>query len=191
MSTRTADTSAPVIEEIAQRWSPRSFDAEHALPEGELRSVFEAARWAASASNTQPWRFIIARRGTETFAKVQAALVEFNQIWATNAAALVVNITTTHDETGAPLVWSEYDLGQAVATYSLQAQADGLYAHQMGGFDAAALVTTFNLSETQKPVSVTAIGKLDDAHKLPDFLAEREVAPRQRLALDDIVIVND
>lgn len=191
MSDRIADTSAPVIDVIATRWSPRSFDSSHELPEGELRSVFEAARWAASASNTQPWRFIIARRGTETFAKVQAALVEFNQMWAANAAVLVVNVAVTANTNGEPQIWAEYDLGQAVASYSLQAQADGLYAHQMGGFDAEALRTSFDLAATFKPVSVTAIGKLDAAHKLPDFLEEREVAPRERKALDELVIVND
>ena len=191
MNARHADTSAPVIDPIASRWSPRSFATEHSLPEGELRGVFEAARWAPSASNSQPWRFIIARRGGDAFTKVESALVGFNQQWAGRAAALVVNVALTVDAEGNAQRWAEFDLGQAVATYSLQARAEGLYAHQMGGFDADAIRAAFGLTEHQVPVSITAIGAIGEPEQLPDTLREREVAPRSRMELDDIILLND
>ncbi len=191
MNARHAETSAPIIDPIASRWSPRSFATEHSLPEGALRGVFEAARWAPSASNTQPWRFIIARRGGEAFAKVEATLIGFNQQWAGRAAALVVNVAETVGAEGKTQRWAEYDLGQAVATYSLQARAEGLYAHQMGGFDPEALRTAFGLTEHQVPVSVSAIGAIGEPEQLPDTLREREVAPRSRMDLDDLILLND
>lgn len=191
MTPRTAQTSAPVLDALAERWSPRAFDADHAFPEGTLRGIMEAARWAPSASNTQPWRFILARRGTETFAQVEAALVGFNQAWAGKAAALIVNVAVTVDPEGKPYRWAEYDLGQAVAHLSIQAQAEGYFTHQMGGFDADAIVASFGLAEGLRPVSITAIGELGDAEALPDPLREREAAPRTRIDLDDLILVRD
>ena len=191
MSPRTAQTSAPVIDTIAERWSPRSFDADHTLPEGALRGIFEAARWAPSASNTQPWRFIVTRRGSESFARVAETLMGFNQQWAVNAAALIVNVANTVDAEGKPLPWAEYDLGQAVSHLSVQATAEGFHVHQMGGFDRAAVAAAFGLAETQTPVSITALGRLGSADLLPDVLRERETAPRTRVDLDDLILVND
>ncbi len=191
MNSRAVETSVPLIDELANRWSPRAFSAEHSFAEGALRGAFEAARWAPSANNTQPWRFILARRGSENFAKVQAALRGFNQVWAGNAAALIVNIAITENENGDPQPWATYDLGQAVAHLSIQAQADGLHVHQMGGFDRDAIVEDFGLSTGQQPISVTAIGELGSADQLPDPLRERESAPRVRRELDELFIVRD
>ena len=115
----------------------------------------------------------------------------FNQQWAGRAAALIVNVAETLDAEGAPLRWAEYDLGQAVATYSLQARAEGLYAHQMGGFDGEAIRAAFGLKEGQVVVSVTALGALGDPEQLPDPLREREVAPRSRKDLDELILLND
>lgn len=100
MNPRLAQTSVPLLDSLAERWSPRAFNTEHSLPEGALRGIFEAARWAPSANNTQPWRFIIARRGSESFAKVEAALLGFNQAWAGAAAALVVNVAVDRRRRG-------------------------------------------------------------------------------------------
>ena len=191
MNPRTAVTSAPVLDSIATRWSPRAFDADHSLPEGALRGVFEAARWSARSNTSQPWRFIIARRGSASFAKVEAALMGFNQAWAGTAAALVVNVAETLNAEGQEQPWASYDLGQAVASYSLQAHSEGLYVHQMGGFDRQAIREAFSLEAGQEPISVAAIGLLGDADQLPDALREREIAPRNRRALDEIVLVND
>ena len=188
---RLADTSAPVIDHIAERWSPRAFDTDFTLEEGALRGIFEAARWAPSASNTQPWRFVIARRGSEAFGKITANLMGFNQAWAGSASALVVNIAETQTADGNPQPWAVYDLGQAVAYLSLQAQSEGLHLHQMGGFDADAIAAAFGLDERHSVISVTAIGRLGAPEQLPEPLAERETAPRTRLAVEELVLVND
>ncbi|GAA1611843.1 nitroreductase family protein [Leucobacter chromiireducens] len=191
MSPRTAQTSAPVLDTLAERWSPRAFDASHAFDKGALRGVFEAARWAPSANNSQPWRFILARRGSESFAKIEDTLAGFNKMWAGSAAALVVNIAEVADAEGNPQPWAEYDLGQAVAHLSVQAHAEGLYVHQMGGFDRAAISAAFGLEERFVPVSVMVIGAIGAVEQLPEPLREREVAPRTRIELEDLFVARD
>ncbi len=188
---RTAQTSTPLLEILAERWSPRAFDPEAILEPGALAGAFEAARWAPSASNTQPWRFIVARRGTETFEKIAATLMGGNEYWAGSAAALVVNIAVTTDAAGKTLPWAQYDLGQAVAHLSVQAHSEGLYVHQMGGFYADQIRAAFDLAENQTPVSVMTIGTLGDDEVLPEGFRERERAPRQRLPLEDIILHNN
>lgn len=137
----------------------------------------------------QPWRFIVARRGSEAFATVHGALLGFNQAWADSAAVLVVNLAETVDDAGKPRPWARYDLGQAVAHLTVQAQHEGLHTHQMGGFDAAVLREAFGLDERLEAVSITAIGVLGDVDALPDPLREREVAPRVRKPLGELVLV--
>ncbi|WP_438853568.1 nitroreductase family protein [Agromyces sp. M3QZ16-3] len=187
-TSRHVPTDAPLIAPLVERWSPRAYDPTAELSEETLRTLLEAARWAPSANNVQPWRFIVARRGTEAFTAIHDALMGFNQAWADSAAALVVNVAETVDEAGTPRPWAKYDLGQAVAYMSLQAQHDGLHTHQMGGFDAARLAEVFGLRAGLDVVSVSAIGKVGDASALPEPLREREVAPRSRKPLDEIVI---
>lgn len=188
---RIAVTSAPISEVIAGRWSPRSFDTSVDISDVQLASALEAARWSASANNTQPWRFIVARRGTDEHAKIVEHLMGFNQQWANSAAALIVNIAETATEDGTPLRWAEYDLGQAAATLSLQAHKDGLHVHQMGGFDPDGLREAFSLDARFEVVSVTALGMLAAPDALAnEVLREREVAPRLRKPLEDIVLVS-
>ena len=189
ITSRHADTDAPLITALVERWSPRAYDPAAELSDDDVRTMLEAARWAPSANNVQPWRFIVARRGTDAFTTVHDALMGFNQAWADSAAALVVNIAEVTDETGKPRPWAKYDLGQAVAHMSVQAQHDGLHTHQMGGFDAARLVESFDLRDGLEVVSITAVGKVGDASALPEPLREREVAPRSRKPLDELVIV--
>lgn len=190
-SPRTAQTSTPLIEILAERWSPRAFDPEAVLEPGALAGAFEAARWAPSAANTQPWRFIIARRGTESFDKIAATLMGGNEYWAGSAAALVVNIAETTDAKGNAQPWAQYDLGQAVAHLTVQAHSEGLYVHQMGGFYPEQVRTSFDLAENQNPVSIMTIGTLGDAEVLPEGFRQRELAPRQRLPLDHIILHNN
>lgn len=188
-SNRHADTSAPLLGALVERWSPRAYDPDAEVSTETLRTIFEAARWAPSANNVQPWRFIVARRGTDGFAKIHDTLLGFNQAWADSAAVLVVNLAETVDAEGATRPWARYDLGQAVAHLTVQAQHEGLHTHQMGGFDTARLRAAFDLDERLEPVSITAIGVLGDAEALPDALREREQAPRVRRPLDDLVSV--
>ncbi|MGJ0204148.1 nitroreductase family protein [Leucobacter sp. gxy201] len=191
MNPRAAQTSAPVIDALAERWSPRAFDTDHTFRENALRSIFEAARWAPSANNTQPWRFILARRGSESFAKIESALMGFNQAWAGSAAALVVNIAEVVDPEGNPRTWAEYDLGQAVAHFSVQAHSEGYFTHQMGGFERERIIADFGLDERLKPISITAIGTMGSLDQLPEKLRERETAPRERIVVEDLLLVRD
>ncbi|RDV45119.1 nitroreductase [Leifsonia sp. ku-ls] len=187
---RTADVSAPLLPTLAERWSPRSFDPTVGIDDVTLRSALEAARWSPSANNSQPWRFIVARRGTEAFTTIVENLAGFNKAWASSAAVLVVAAAEVVDEDGNERRWAVYDLGQAVAHLTIQAHHDGLHAHQMGGFDAEGLRTAFGLEERFVPTSVTAIGVLGDPEALPEPLRTRESAPRARRALEEIAVVH-
>ena len=190
LNSRAAVTAAPLIPALAERWSPRAFDPSAVVPETALTAALEAARWSPSASNTQPWRFVVARRGTTEFDTIAAALMGFNQAWAGSASVLIVAFAEVKDAEGNDRRWATYDLGQAVAHLSVQAHHDGLHVHQMGGFDGDALRTAFGIEDRFVPTSVSAIGVLGDPNALPDPLRERELAPRTRAALDDIVVVN-
>ena len=191
ITSRKADTEAPLITPLVERWSPRAYDPSAIVEPGVIRTILEAARWAPSANNVQPWRFIVARRGTDAFATVHDALLGFNQAWADSAAVLVVNIAEIVDQTGTARPWARYDLGQAVAHLTVQAQHEGLHTHQMGGFDAAKLHAAFGLDARLDVVSITAIGVLGDVDALPDPLREREAAPRLRKPLDELVLVGE
>lgn len=187
---RIAQTDSPVLEVLAGRWSPRAYDVDAPIDEGKLASALEAARWSPSASNTQPWRFLVVRRGTAEHALVNEALMGFNRVWAGNAAVLIVALAETETEDGKALPWATYDVGQAVAHLSVQAHHDGLYVHQMGGFEADQLRTAFSLDARFTPVTVAAVGMIGEADSLPEALAERERAPRVRRAMNETVLVN-
>lgn len=187
---RTAQTSAPILDVLAERWSPRSYDASAEIPTETLTALLEAARWSPSAANSQPSRFIVARRGTPEFDSIVGTLVGFNAAWAGSAAALIVALAETVDSEGAPRPWAVYDLGQAVAHLSVQAHHEGLHVHQMAGFDKDGVRTAFGVDERFDPVTVAAVGVLAGPEALEnDVLREREVAPRTRLPLDEIVLV--
>jgi nitroreductase len=185
---RFAQTDAPLIGALVERWSPRAYDRDAIVSPEVVDVLLEAARWAPSANNSQPWRFVVAHRGTPEFTAIHDALMGFNQAWADSAAVLIVNIAETTDAEGRERPWATYDLGQAVAHLSVQAQHEGLHTHQMGGFDGEALKAAFGLGDTLQVVSVIALGVPGDVDVLPDALREREVAPRQRLTLDELVL---
>ncbi|MGK9149205.1 nitroreductase family protein [Plantibacter flavus] len=188
IATRTATTDAPILEVLAERWSPRAFVSEP-VAESKIASALEAARWSPSAYNIQPWRFIVGNRGTETFDRIAEQLVEFNQAWAAKAGTLIVAVAETVDENGKERSHAIYDLGQAVAHLSVQAHSDGLFAHQMSGFSPEGVAAAFNLPDGLVPVTVTALGEVGDPESLPEgMLRERETAPRTRLPLADLII---
>lgn len=185
---RLAQTSRPVLDVLAARWSPRAFDADAPVDEATLTSALEAARWSPSANNSQPWRFVVARRGTPEHAAVVGTLMGFNSVWAGDAAVLIVALAETATAEGTPQRWAVYDLGQAVAHLSIQAHHDGLHVHQMGGFEPDAVRAAFDIDERFEPVTVIALGRLGDPDTLPEKLRERESAPRVRKPLDEIVL---
>lgn len=184
---RTAVTHAPILDVLAARRSTRVFDAVAPIDEALLASALEAARWSPSANNSQPWRFIVARRGTAEHATVAATLMGFNQAWAGAASVLVVFAAQTSVD-GNPLPWAVYDTGQAAAHFTIQAHADGLHTHQMGGFDRAALADAFGMGPDLTPVTVIAVGTLGDIDAAPEALRERENAPRERRPLTQSLI---
>ncbi|KHK97612.1 nitroreductase [Microbacterium mangrovi] len=187
---RTATTDAPIIDVLAERWSTRIFDPASVIDEAALASALEAARWAPTAANTQAWRVIVARRGSAAHAKVMESLMGFNASWAGDAAALVVFVAeTTRD--GEPLVWAQYDAGQVAAHFTVQAHADGLSTHQMGGFHRDVISAAFGLSDDFTPLTVMAVGELGDIRTASEELQQRENAPRVRRAVAESVLVND
>ncbi|RNE67255.1 nitroreductase family protein [Cryobacterium tepidiphilum] len=187
---RSADTEAPILPILAERWSPRGFDAEAVIDEDTLTTILEAARWAPSASNIQPARFIVARRGSSAFDTIHDALAGFNRAWADAASVLIVGVAELNIDAERENPWAKYDLGQAVAHLSIQAQHEGLHTHQMGGFDPAALGAAFDLSDDQAVVTVTALGMLGDPELLPEELRKRESAPRTRKPLSELLLVD-
>lgn len=190
-ASRRAATDAPLISPLVERWSPRAYDAAAEVHPDVIRTILEAARWAPSANNAQPWRFIVARRGTPAFATVYDALNGWNRAWADSAALLIVNLAEVVDPEGRARPWARYDLGQAVAHLTVQAQHEGLHTHQMGGFDATRITEAFGLDSSLDVVSITAIGVLGDADALPETLRERESAPRHRRPLDELVLLGE
>ena len=187
---KTASTTVPVHPLLAERWSPRGFDRAHELGEDSLTALLEAARWAPSAQNTQPWRFLVARRGDEAHDRIFAALAPGNQAWAGAASVLVLVAASTVGDDGRPQPWALYDTGQAVAALITQAQADGLAVHQMGGFDTAAVCAEFGLGESLTPVVVIAIGRRDALADLPEPFAARETAPRSRHPVSKLLLTD-
>jgi nitroreductase len=185
---KTASTTVPVHPLLAERWSPRGFDRAHEIGDEALSALLEAARWAPSAGNSQPWRFLVTRRGDPAHDRLFAALAPGNQVWAGAASALILAAASTAGDDGRPQPWALYDTGQAVAALVTQAQADGLSVHQMGGFDTDAVRAGFGLPEALTPVVVLAIGRNDGPDSLPGPLAARETAPRARRPLGDLLL---
>lgn len=159
--------------QFTERWSPRAFNGE-AIPEETLLSFFEAARWAPSAYNSQPWRFLYARRDTQNWQRYLGLLNEFNRSWAQHASALVIVISkTTFVAPGAteetPALWSTFDTGSAWGHLALQASLSGWHTHGMAGFDQELTRKELNIPEEYALHAAVAVGKLGDKATLhPD-----------------------
>lgn len=185
---RRAPTDQPIADLLARRWSPRSYEAGHEISDNEVATLLEAARWAPSAQNRQPRRFIVGRRGTDVHARLASTINERNQVWAPRASLLILGIVERHATDGEPQRFSEYDLGQAIAHLSVQAQALGLHVRQMGGFDAQQAAAEFGIEEPLEPFVTVAVGRATPADELEESFVERDTAPRVRLPLDDLVL---
>ncbi|QDG51064.1 nitroreductase [Persicimonas caeni] len=187
-SSKLAATDHPVHDLIARRFSPRAF-ANKPIDDATLRSIFEAARWAPSAFNAQPWSFIVARREDETaFEKASSMLMDGNKRWATEAAALVLVMAQTHDpETGRNYSHGRHDVGLATGFLLLQALDHDVYAHPMAGIHRDKIAEAYGIPEHFEPITALALGYLGEPADLPDDLEERERAPRSRRPQDDFV----
>lgn len=165
---------------LASRWSPRDFDPVHAVGQDEVDLLVEAARWAPSAGNSQPWAFVAGRRGDETHARLVAALAPSSARWAPSAGLLVANLCHRYVE-DTDWDYSEfalYDLGQAVAHMTLQARALGLHVRQFRAFDRAALAESLGVPAHWEVTTLSAIGR-SAAGPVPP--AERDRLPRTDL----------
>ncbi|MFB9906311.1 nitroreductase family protein [Allokutzneria oryzae] len=188
---RPAETSAPLHQVIAERWSPRVLDPKAEITDGQLRALFEAARWAPSWGNSQPARYLVGKRGDPTFERIYATLTRGNKSWAGSAGALVLGIAVTRGEDGEPVPYAEYGLGLATQNLVLQAVAEGLVAHQMAGFSPDAAKAAFELPEGMEPLVAIAIGHFGDGEGVDPGLVERDTKPRSRKPLDELVFGSD
>jgi nitroreductase len=162
-----------INEIFTNRWSPRAMSGQE-IDEKTLLSLFEAARWAPSANNNQPWRFIYARRNTKHWDKFFQLLAEGNQVWAKNAAVLIVIISKTTFDNGKPSITHSFDAGAAWVSLALQGSQNGLVIHGMQGFDYDRAKKVLNIPDGYQVEAMIALGKQGKKEDLPDYLQERE-----------------
>jgi len=193
LASRDAVTSVELHPLLAGRWSPRAFDPAP-VDDVDVTALLEAARWAPSANNYQPWRFLVGRVGRDgadaTYKGIYDALAEFNQQWASGAPVLIAATVEVEHEDGSTREIAPYELGLAVAQLSVEASARGLHVHQMGGFDAGQIGATFGVPPQYRTVVVLALGRLGDPEALPAWAAARESAPRERKPLSEIAFAD-
>jgi nitroreductase len=178
----------PVHDLIKERRSPLAY-SERSVGREELRSLLEAARWAASSYNQQPWHFIVAtKEDPREYERLLGCIVPANALWAASAPVLMLSVAKlTYDSNGAPNRHALYDVGQATANLAIQATALGLAVHQMGGFDMERARAEFQIPEGYEPVAAIAVGYSGDTESLPESLRERASAPRTRRELGKFV----
>ena len=182
----TRTTQAPAHEQFVRRWSPRAMSGQ-ALTMEELRTLVEAARWAPSCFNSQPWRFIYGLRGTEAFDRLFGVLMDMNQTWAQNAGAVLAIVSrNTFEHNGKPAPTHSFDTGSAWMNLALQAQHMGLVAHAMWGFEHADAPGVLGLDDQHEVQAMVAIGHPGQRDDLPEPYNEREV-PSPRKDLDEIL----
>lgn len=176
-----------VLAPFLERWSPRAF-ADREVSRADLKRVFEAARWAPSSGNAQPWRFIVGIKGSETHRKIGAALAGYNKDWAPKAPVLILGTAAALNSRGGANGYALYDLGAAAVSITLEAAALGLVTHQMGGYDKEVIRKELGIPESYALGSVMALGYQDEPAALgEEELIKREIAPRQRKPLSDVV----
>ena len=185
---KPADTHFPIHDLLSRRWSPRAF-AERPVEPEKIQRVLEAARWASSCFNEQPWVFIIATVDQPAeHNKLLSCLVEGNQVWAKRAPLLMITVAKQHfDHNGQPNRHAFHDVGLAVGNLVVQATDMDLVVHQMAGILPEAIRECFSLPSGYEPVTGIAIGYPGDLTTLPEEIRERERAPRSRKALQDFV----
>jgi nitroreductase len=185
---RSAPTDHPIDALLARRWSPRAF-ADRPVDAASLRQMFEAARWAPSSYNDQPWFYLVAaRENPEEFRRMLDCLVEFNQGWAKAAPVLAISVArTTFQRNGAPNLHAQHDVGAASSFLALEATSLGLAVHQMAGFNAERARKTYNIPAGYEPMAAMAIGYPGDPDSLSEKHRATETGPRARRPISDFV----
>jgi len=186
MNPKTAQTLHPILPILRERWSPRHYEP-GTITEEEMSTILEAATWAFSGGNLQPWYYLYAHRGTSGFDKIFECLAPGNQSWAKNATVLMVSLAKLERDPGKPNLWSKHDLGAANLALALQARSMNIYAHPMGGFDAARVYETLGVdSSVYEPVACLALGFPGDPDLLDEAQRAKELAPRTRKPISEI-----
>lgn len=186
MTQKTATTQVPVSELLAHRWSPRAFDASRRLQPNEVLALLEAARWAPSCFNDQPWRYVVCDRfeDQDAWHKLLACLTERNQLWAQNVPLLLLaTAIPTFGHNDKPNRWHQYDTGAASENLCLQAAAMGLAAHQMGGFDVDKARMAFGIPDEVALLAVIAVGHPGELDQLNETFRDDEQGERVRKPL--------
>ncbi len=186
---KSSEYEFQVVDLIKQRRSRRPYSAE-LIEQEKINSLFEAARWAPSSNNEQPWVYLYAtKEQPELWNKIFETLVEGNKIWAKHAPLLILAMSRKNFvSNGRPNGSAKFDLGAANMLLSLQATELGLNVHQMGGFEKQKAIDTLNIPETHEPVVIMAIGYLGEIDVLPEFLKQREAAERERYTQEVFVL---
>ena len=186
--TKQANTDHPVHELISNRWSPYGFE-DRSVSDDDLRSLLEAARWAASSYNEQPWSYMVAKKeNPQEFERLLSCLVEPNQQWARAASVLLLACTRLNfARNGKPNAAAIHDLGLAAANLSLQATVLGISVHQMIGILPDKAREVYQIAAEVQPLTALAIGYAAEPNSLPDALRQRDIAPRQRKPLAEFV----
>ena len=188
---KPAANEHPIHDLMVQRWSPRAFTP-RPLPRAQILTLLDAARWAASSFNQQPWHLLVATmEDEERFAQLLDCLVPGNQVWARNASLLIITVTKrTFDHNGKPNVCAEHDIGLFAGQLVLQATALGLATHQMAGIEADKIRAVYGVPEGYDPLTGIAVGYPGDPDSLPDDLREMELEARTRRPFDAFVFAD-
>jgi nitroreductase len=179
---KPADTDHPIHDLIRERWSPRAFD-DRRVERAQLLSLFEAARWAPSSGNEQPWRFVVAERHTdpESFDRLIGSLNESNQIWARLAPVVGYSVASlTWQRTGKPNRHAWHDVGLSMSMLLVEATSRGLFVHQMAGYDAQKAREAAAIPEGFEPVAAFVVGYPGPIERLDERNRAREIATRTR-----------
>lgn len=184
---KKAVTDHPVHDLIARRWSPRAVDPSRPVEPEQVRSLLEAARWAPSCFNEQPWRYLVFDGSDEPARERARACLAEGNAWARQAPLLLLSVAReTFTRNDKPNRHAQHDVGLATENLVLQATALGLATHQMAGYDADRARREFRIPEGYTPMAMIAVGHPGSAAELPEPLREREAAPRERRALEEI-----
>jgi|APCry1669188970_1035186.scaffolds.fasta_scaffold09353_3 nitroreductase len=186
---KPAESSVTLSPLIANRWSPRSFDAVAEISDTDIAAILEAGRWSPSTNNQQPWRFIVARRGDSHFENLTKNFAGFNAAWAPSASALVLVAAVTTNDDGSARPFALYDAGLASAFMTMEANHRGIAVHPIAGYDREQVKAEYSLPDNYLQTAILVLGTQAPAERLEDAaLLEREKAPRVRLPLSEIVI---
>jgi nitroreductase len=186
--TKIINPDHPILDILRKRWSPRAF-ADQPVEPTKLQSLLEAARWAPSCFNEQPWSFIVATKDDpDQYQRLLSCLVEKNQSWARSAPVLMISVAAKNfAQTGKPNRHWFHDVGLAMSDLVAQATALDLFVHQMAGFSPDKARQTYNIPESHEAVAAIAIGYLGDPNSLPADLHERELKEQTRKPLNQFV----